>query len=256
MNPHFLIIGAQKAGTTAAIRNLALHPRVHTFCGATEYGQREIEFYNQHWDRGAEWYRGHFPSTDKVVGEKTAELLHRMICHERMRAVNPDFKLLVLLRSPVERAYSQWKMARYIKRDESEQFDDVVAQGVDEASLPDRRQAFYTCADTGRSCWREGYVLKGFYAEQLRSLCESFPRNQIHVVISERIRLRPDEHYAQIFRFLGLDAIPACFLDHFVTPTASPMSAAVRHLLHEFYAEPNRQLFQWLGEEIPEWTAK
>ena len=128
--PDFLIIGAQKAGTTALARNLALHPEISVFSGKTEFGQKEIEFFNQHWEMGAYWYASHFQNTAAMVGEKTAELLHRKICHERMFQTNPEFKLIVLLRSPVERAYSQWRMAALHKRDEPDGFESVTAKSV------------------------------------------------------------------------------------------------------------------------------
>jgi len=83
---NFLIVGAQKAGTTAAAYNLNLHPRVSVFDGTTEFGQREIEFFNQHWDKGIPWYLGHFEGLIGIRGEKTAELLHRTACHARIKS--------------------------------------------------------------------------------------------------------------------------------------------------------------------------
>ncbi len=56
----FLIVGAQKAGTTAAAFNLNLHQQVDVFRGVTKFNQYEIEFFNQHWGEGVEWYQSHF----------------------------------------------------------------------------------------------------------------------------------------------------------------------------------------------------
>jgi hypothetical protein len=252
--PSFVIIGAQKSGTTAAARNLSLHPNIHVFSGTTEYGQKELEFYNQHWERGTAWYASHFADGPKLNGEKTAELFHRTVCHPRLHAVNPNFKLIVLLRSPVDRAYSQWKMAKLTKRDEDETFEDIVARELRSLEDEGQRDRFYRCHDEGRSCWREGYLLKGMYAEQLRSLFEWFPRKQVFIGISERIRSNLSEGYSQIFEFLDVPHFEAPFTEHFPSRPAPPLSPIMRRVLTEVYREPNKQLSSLLGINIPEWA--
>lgn len=255
--PQFLIIGGQKCGTTAAARNLSLHPNVNIFAGVTDYGQKEIEFFNQHWDRGIDWYSSHFrmaeDSSNVLHGEKTAELFHRTICHERMFATNPQFKLIVFLRSPVERAYSQWKMAALHKGDETEGFHSVVERELNSVNEDHYRQEFYSCADTGLSCWREGYLLKGMYAEQLESLLNWFPREQVFISISERSRANMEKSYSEIFDFLKLPPFVAPFAEHFVGKPSRTMSSQTRTLLSELYQAPNERLFSLIGEEIPEW---
>jgi hypothetical protein len=251
--PNFVIIGAQKAGTTAMARNLALHPEISMFSGTTEYGQKELEFFNQHWEMGISWYASHFQSSAVCVGEKTAELLHRTICHERMFLTNPNFKLVVLLRSPVDRAYSQWKMAALHKRDEDAGFESVVEREF--AILDDKkvRERIYNCSPSGVSCWREGYLLKGMYAEQLQSIFNWFPKKQVWIGVSERIRCTPANAYTALFGFLGVRPFSADFALHFVGRPSPPMSERMRSLLCEIYRGPNEQLYSMLDADIPEW---
>ena len=252
--PSFIIIGAQKAGTTAAARNLSLHPNIHVFSGTTEYGQKELEFYNQHWERGSAWYASHFADGPKLNGEKTAELLHRTVCHPRMHAVNPGFKLIVLLRSPVDRAYSQWKMAKFTKMDEDETFEEIVTRELASVEVKTYRDSFYQCHEKGKSCWREGYLLKGMYADQLRSLFEWFPKENVFICISERVRSDLSAGYNRIFKFLGVPAFEAPFTEHFPGRPAPPLSTHMRIILTEFYRDPNQQLSSLLSMAIPEWT--
>ena len=255
--PDFVIIGGQKCGTTAAARNLSLHPRIEVFRGVTKNGQKnEIEYFNQHWEKGAAWYASHFEAAEMVQGEKTAELLHRTVCHERMFETSPHLKLIVFLRSPVERAYSQWKMAALHKGDESDDFDTVVAREMLLLSDARYREEFYSCRDSGISCWREGYLLKGMYAEQLESLYKWFPKDHVFVAISERIRSSMAEGYSQIFEFLGLESCAAEFLEHFLGKPGPPMSPRARSLLSDLYKTPTERLFSLLGEEVPEWHWK
>ena len=252
--PNFVIIGAQKAGTTAAARNLALHPEISVFSGTTEYGQKEIEFFNQHWNRGIEWYQSHFNSQAKAVGEKTAELLHRSVCHGRMSATIPKAKLVVILRSPVERSFSQWRMASLAKRDEPNDFESVIFEELRQIEDPTYQAHFSLCHEDRISCWREGYVLKGFYADQLEHLLHCYPAENVLVAISERIRKDMRKEYERVFRFLGVSALPLPFAEHFASPPTPPMSLRARNVLKQVYRTPNDRLRNLLRDEIPEWT--
>jgi len=254
----FIIIGAQKGGTTAAAYNLNMHAGLSLFSGTTEYGQHEIEFFNQHWDRGIQWYFDQLPESAGLVGEKTAELLHRTICHERIFITQPDVKLIVLLRSPIERAYSQWGMAAFNKKDENRSFEEVILSEAKYLNNHAYLSDFYSCSDTGVSTWREGYIIKGFYSDQLKSLFRFFNKEQIHIAISERVISSKKIEYNRIFSFLKLPLFFPTFEDRFVAErfVGKPphyIAPSIRGLLQEIYAESNENLFNFLGFEIPEW---
>lgn len=251
--PDFLIIGAQKSGTTSAARNLSLHPEVNVFAGTTQFGQKEIEFFNQHWEMGIDWYASHFTGEKRSNGEKTAELLHRKICHERMFITNSNFKLVVLLRSPIERAYSQWKMAALHKCDEPLDFETVVAREMALLSDENYRQEFYSCALTEKSCWREGYLLKGMYAEQIENLYAWFPKDQVFIVIAERVRRNLARSYANVFAFLGVCPFATHYAEHFIGRPGPPIKPQLRSLLADIYRQPNERLFKLLGYDVLEW---
>lgn len=252
----FIIVGAQKGGTTAAAFNLEKHPAIALFSGKTEYGQSEIEFFNQHWDRGVEWYLNQLPLTTGIRGEKTAELLHRTVCHERIFSVVPDVKLIVLLRCPIKRAFSQWRMAALNKKDETRSFDEVVAEEYQNIQSSDYRNEFYYCKDTGMSCWREGYLLKGFYFEQLTSLFRYFHREQVHIAVCEFVNKNKSNEYNRMFSFLNVDTFHTDFEDRFIGKEAEPMNTKTYDFLKDIYSKPNEQLFNLLGYDISEWSKK
>src|SRR5205085_11659362 len=134
--------------------------------GLTKFQEREIGFFDRHWIEGPDWYFAHFKANEsRVVGEKTAELLHRMVAHRRMFQVIPNTKLIVLLREPVSRAYSQWRMAMRPRWGESRTFRRAVEDELHH--LRDNRwvASFYGANDRGRPPWCQGYVVKGFYSE-------------------------------------------------------------------------------------------
>lgn len=249
----FIIIGAQKAGTTSAVHNLNLHPMIRVFNGVTEYGQREIEFFNQHWERGRSWYFSHFPFTTHVQGEKTAELFHRTICHSRIYETAPKAKLILLLRCPVRRAFSQWKMATFSKNDETRSFEATIESERRALEEPGYRDRFYSLAQSQLSCWREGYLLKGFYYEQLVHLYQVFPRSQICLGISERVRGHKVREYNRFFNFLGVAEFDGPFGEHFVATSHAELSRRARIILSELYRPYNELLFNLIGESVPEW---
>ena len=249
----FLIIGAQKSGTTAAAFNLSRHPELGVFDGLTKFGQREIEFFNQHWTEGVSWYKSHFDYSKTIIGEKTAELIHRTIAHARMHEVVPNAKLILFLRSPVERAYSQWKMATRPNWGETRSFAEVVAGELQLICNLDYVETFYNCRRRGMSNWREGYVLKGLYIDQIESILRWYPRSRIHIAISERVRANKIAEYNRIFSFLGLGSFSYPFDERFVSRTTLPADPLVCQELASFYRPSIERLRGFLGDPLPEW---
>lgn len=252
--PDFIIIGAQKAGTTAAAYNLNKHPSIFVFSGVTEYGQSEIEFFNQHWDRGSDWYQSHFSNNNTFNGEKTAELLHRTICHKRIYIINPNVKLLVLLRCPIQRAYSQWRMATFNKGDETRTFEEVIDAELMNLKNYEFKKRFYACKVNDISNWREGYVMKGFYFEQLKSLCRYFSIDKIHITITEQLIDNMNDGYNSIFSFLNVSPYSTSFEKRFIGKRFGEINDKTIKRLKLVYKEHNERLFEFLGYRVLEWN--
>ena len=107
LRPSFLIIGAQKCGTTALLRALRLHPLVLAPV------RKEIHYFDHGYDRGPRWYRSHFPArrgAAYVTGEASPSYLMHPLAPSRAAAFDPDMKLVAILRDPVERALSHHAM--------------------------------------------------------------------------------------------------------------------------------------------------
>jgi hypothetical protein len=120
--PDFLVIGAQKAGTTALYAYLRWHPSI-----AGPFW-KEVSFFDRHWARGEAWYRGQFPlrSSGKVVGEASPSYVFHPLAPKRVFSLVPEVKLIVLLREPGDRAYSQYQHAVALGR-ETLSFEDALA---------------------------------------------------------------------------------------------------------------------------------
>ena len=107
MLPNFLIIGAQKAGTTWLARCLGEHPDVFI----PEI--KEIYYFDRHYDKGQAWYEAYFEpwSGEKAVGEGTVGYILSTNAPGRIHAtLGREVKLIASLRHPVERAYSAYRM--------------------------------------------------------------------------------------------------------------------------------------------------
>ncbi|MDX1421029.1 MAG: sulfotransferase domain-containing protein [Rubricoccaceae bacterium] len=112
-DPHFLIIGTQKGGTTTLYDDLARHPHV-----LPAY-EKEVHYFDHHHHRGRAWYRRHFPlrsALDRaaaLTGEASPSYLYHPLAPGRIAEALPGVKMVALLREPVGRAVSQyWHMVR------------------------------------------------------------------------------------------------------------------------------------------------
>jgi hypothetical protein len=242
--PSFLVIGAQKAGTTALYAYLRWHP------GITGPSWKEVSFFDRHWWRGERWYRGHFPlrAGGRLVGEASPSYLFHPLAPERVRSLVPDVKLVALVRDPVARAYSHYQHELALGR-EPLSFEEALAaepertRGEVERLVADPR-AF------SRAWWGQTYVARGLYAEQLERWLAVFDRERLLVVRTEDLGERPAETYGSILAFLGaaphsLPAYPRVFEREY-----EPMQPETRAALGERFAEPNRRLEELLGRRF------
>lgn len=104
MRPHFLIIGAARSGTTSLYSYLVEHPRV------VAAAKKELHFFDLRFPNGPAWYRDQFPSLspDTITGEASPYYLFHSHVPKRVFKLLPHVKLIVLLRNPVDRAYSHY----------------------------------------------------------------------------------------------------------------------------------------------------
>jgi hypothetical protein len=183
----FLIIGAQKAGTTALATNLSKHPDV--------FVKNECQFFTFCWGFGSSWYREQLRSDKRVVGEKTPEIIYCDDCAPRVKQVCPDAKFIFCIRDPINRcvlvcrlssssllpsrnillshctvrymcvcrAYSSWNMEISTAK-ESLPFEESLDREL--AALGDMRT--YGTAEYH-------YVQRGFYLDQIERFQMTFP---------------------------------------------------------------------------------
>lgn len=242
--PGFLVIGAQKAGTTALYAYLRWHPEI------TGPSWKEVSFFDRHWWRGEAWYRGQFPlrASGRLVGEASPSYLFHPLAPERARALVPEAKLVALLRDPVERAYSQYQHEVALGR-EPLSFEDAL----DAEEERTRGEVERLVADPhyfSRAWWDHTYATRGLYAEQLERWLAVYPREQLLVLTTDELGERTAKTYAAVLSFLGaaphaLEEYPRVFDRDY-----APMRPETRAALAERFAEPNRRLETLLGRTL------
>ncbi len=242
--PDFLVIGAQKAGTTALYAYLRWHP------GITGPSWKEVSFFDRHWARGEGWYGGQFPlrSEGKLVGEASPSYLFHPLAPERARAVVPNAKLVALLRDPVDRAYSQYQHEVALGR-EPLSFEDAL-DAEDERTRGEVERLVADPRAFSRAWWDHTYAARGLYAEQLERWLAVFPREQLLVVPTDELGERPAETYASILAFLGAAPHELADYPRVFDRDYAPMRPETRAALVERFAEPNQRLERLLGRPL------
>ncbi len=194
----FLIVGAQKCGTTALAHFLRQHPGIHV-AGSTLDEQRSLHFFDRdhYFGRGspdyAEYHREFHPrDPTQTVGECTPAYIYYNQAPTRIWQYNPNIKLIAVLRNPVERAFSNWNMER---QRGSEDLD------FHPACLLERKRGH---AALPLQDLVHAYAARGFYAHQVRRLMQHFPDEQLLFLKYEQFQQDPLTAINKICRFLGV----------------------------------------------------
>ena len=274
--PHFLILGAQKAGTTALFSYLARHPQIaapgrkeiglfcpEVFLDLPTHKSHDIlcgdgDVYRPLASRRKRaWYHAHFPLPHRLAGRLTfeamPEYLYLSAAAARIHAYEPRMKLVVLLREPADRAFSAWNMYSsygqppsgvYARRRETRTFSDAVEMEFAEISR-------------GTAAPFPGYVQRGLYAEQLERYIELFANEQILVLDSDALAADTRATVNRVLAFLGLvpfpDREPEWPREHvgdYGDTCADELPTIER--LREFYAPHNERL-RILLDQPPAW---
>jgi hypothetical protein len=249
--PAFLIIGAQRSGTTSLYRYLAKHPRV-----APAWPSKGVHYFDLEPQRSLRWYRAHFPRASRglISGEGAPYYLFHPLAAERVARALPGVRAIVMLRDPVERAHSQYQQEFARGFEDEEVFERALElepgrlAGEEERLIADPDYRSY-------SHQHHSYVARGLYLDQLLRWEAALGRERILTLVADEFFADPAAGYASVLAFLSLPEppTPPAFAAHNARPY-SKLSPATDAMLRERFAEPNRRLAQHLGRPLP-WGA-
>lgn len=242
--PDFLILGAQKAGTTALYAYLRWHPQI------TGPSFKEVSFFDRHYARGERWYRAHMPvRRSGIVGEASPSYLFHPSAPERVARMLPGARLIALLRNPVDRAFSHYQHEVALGREELP-FEDALAR-EDERMVGEVERMLRDPAYFSYAWWNYTYAARGRYAEQLERWFGSFPSEQLLVLLTDELAADTGATYERVLEFLGVDARGLDSYPRIFEREYAGMDPATRSQLEDEFAGPNRRLAALLGRELP-----
>jgi hypothetical protein len=242
--PDFLILGAQKAGTTALYAYLRWHPQI----GGPSF--KEVSFFDRHYARGERWYRAHMPLRRRgIVGEASPSYLFHPLAPERVASMLPGARLIALLRNPVDRAFSHYQHEVALGR-EPLSFEDAIDR-EDERMQGELERMLDDPSYFSHAWWNYTYLARGRYAEQLERWFASFPREQLLVLLTEELAADTAATYRRVLDFLRVEASELESYPRIFERDYEQMRPETRLRVEERFAEPNRRLGALLGRELP-----
>lgn len=185
--PDFVIAGAMRSGSTSLTRYLGSHPDIYL-------APKELGFFTEHYDRGVDWYRGQFADIGRarLCGESTADYLARGDALQRVSQVVPEAHVIASLRNPVDRAWSHYWLQKERGKD-PRTFEDAID--------------FELSAIARQGPTAEGvfYIFHGLYDLQLEHALGLFSKEQLTIIVFERMVDDPVSVYQSVCRRLGVD---------------------------------------------------
>ncbi|MFO7841298.1 MAG: sulfotransferase [Fidelibacterota bacterium] len=262
--PDFIVIGAQKSGTSSLHYYLSQHPRLR---GSLP---KEIHYFDKwiHYGYDIKWYESHFKSFSRknslyfesspnyIYYEETAKLLHEHY---------PGIKLILMLRDPAERAYSAWNMYRDMYMKGYPDFSKREGRHPGETNaiyryLMKDRDAFPSFGEAidiemelirKKGPAEPAILRRGFYADQLKNYLKYFSGDQIHIIGFKDFTDHPQKVLKEVYQFLGVEAH-----DKVKTPVKSKGSyrsspgAKEKTFLADLYSDKNEALFTLINKKI------
>ena len=220
MLPNFLVVGAQKAGTTSLHHYLRVHPDIYL------PAQKETKFFvhEKFYEKGAGFYEAKYFSernVESAVGEVDPDYMY---CEEALRRIARhldlnSLRLIFVLRNPVDRAFSHYLMS-YRRGQEPLDFETAIAQESTRIALGHMENLRYS------------YVTRGYYLRQVERFLEIVDRSRMLFLLSEDLETDALSAMRDVYRFLGVaeDFIPPNVGERFHRATVPRSRGLLRRL--------------------------
>ena len=226
-DPDFLIIGVQKSGTTSLYNYITRYA-----ANFIDPLQKELYFFSENYQKGFNYYKSLFPAFKgyKITGEATPDYIFYHRCAERIYKKYPQIKIIVVLRNPIARAYSQYCFQKYT---ESAKIYDPMS--FDEAVR--REDERYTI--TKNTIFFREYKYYSY-------------KKEIMIIEANELKNKTRKVIDEVFTFLGLvykNNIPE-YHQLYNTNKYAPMELETHLYLHHEFESHNRKLYELLGKKF------
>jgi len=245
--PDFIVIGAMKTGTTALWRNLNKHPKITMGKNFNDPKptSTEIRFWNNASPhvkgKDVNWYKGLFKG--EVCGEKCANYCEKASTIKRIVKHIPNIKLIMGLREPVDRAYSEFVMQKHTAKSftSGKRFEQLF----------------------------DHYLPRSLYHKTLtNNVLPYVKKNNLYLFVQERMATDTVSELNKLYRWLGLEGYTIDLskvgskdrdskIDSYRTwrTEYDPINPKIKKKYYDrYFNKENKKLFKFLGYKIPEWA--
>ena len=206
--PNFILFGVSRSGTTSLYQYLSQHPNIEP-CAV-----KETRFFDMYYERGINWYRMNYPSVWQkfvftklknkkfITGEASGAYIENPHTPKRIHDLDPNIKLILLVRNPVDRAFSHY-IRKMKNGSEKLSFEESIEQEKSriqgEQDKMEKNEKYYSSIFHSL-----GYLTKGLYAIPLKNWLKYFSMKQILVLENGEFLHDPEKVYNRAIEFLGL----------------------------------------------------
>jgi len=251
MLPDFIIVGAQKCGTGSLYHYLKKHPNISPSV------IKEIQFFSNNFHKGILWYKSFFPSLIRkyyykyilnrniISGEATPFYIIHPRAIKMIAATIPNVKLILLLRNPVDRAYSHYHHS--VRRGcETLNFEDAIEKEKERIN-EEYDKMLKNELNISSSFAAYSYLMRGKYINQVERLFHYIPRNRVLIIKSENFFEDPPKELQKVFSFLNVSPYKLSKYKTYGYHGYNKMNEKTRQYLIEYFKPFNYRLYEYLG---------
>jgi len=248
--PDFIIIGTARSGSTSLYYNICQHPCV------LSAAYDELGYFDSNFHLGLNWYRSLFPTLFSkwivkqkkqfaITGEDTPFYIWNPLVAKRILKILPKIKLIVVLRNPVDRAYSNYHLG-IRAGSENLSFEDAIQ--IELKKLNEINDEFEHNVE--KYTIPRSYIAKGFYANQLKIWLELFNSEQLIIISTEDLESNPQVTLDKIYDFLKIPKNHKLIPEKQKKASYPKMKNETREFLINLYKKNNAELFSMIGQKF------
>jgi len=246
--PKFLIIGTQRAGTTSLYQYLIQHQEI------LPSKIKETHFFSNNFHKGLSWYESQFSfpqdspvnHQNSITGEATPYYIFHPLSPKRIAKIIPDVKIIILLRNPVDRAYSHYNHIVKLGH-ENLSFEDAIK--IESERLEGEEKKILE-GNYSFNHQHFSYISRSRYVDQLRVWLKLFPKNHIMIIKSEEFFDKPENILSKVFSFLKLSNMNFKKFEKFNEGEYKPIDSTTKEKLINYFKPYNEQLYNLLGKNF------
>ena len=246
--PDFFVIGVVRSGTTSLFHYLNQHPNI---VGAS---YDELGYFDDNYHLGINWYKSLFPTifTKKRIEKEQGKCLsfddtpfyiYNPQVVRRIHENFPNSKMILLLRNPVDRAYSNYNLSPNRKLTFEETIENEINE-IQNTNLELKDESYLV------NDFYEKILPRGFYAKQLEVWYQIFSKEKILIKSSEDFANNTDEVLNEIFDFLDIKQVKIKDITKHNVRKFPPMEQKTRDYLIEFFKPHNESLYKLINEKF------